>query len=245
MADHASGPSRIIIADDHPLFRSALARSLEGRSGLEVVAQAGDGREALELCCRLKPDLVMMDVRMPNIDGLEATRAVKAELPRTIVLVITASEDLDHLAEALRAGAAGYILKSATPQQMTDAIRRALEGESPLDQELAMRLLRRLTAAEEQGGQGREGTGRGNVPQQRRPFVAALDRGLTHREGEVLRLIAQGKSNRQISQDLLVSTSTVKNHVQQILSKLGASDRTQAAIMAIEMGLLSGPLEGA
>lgn len=117
MTDHESVPARIIIADDHPLFRSALARLLEEGSGLEVVAQAADGREALEFCRRFGPDLVIMDLSMPNMDGLQATRALRRESPRTIVLIITAYEDPERLSEAVRAGASGYLLKTAHPER--------------------------------------------------------------------------------------------------------------------------------
>jgi DNA-binding NarL/FixJ family response regulator len=116
-------PARIIAADDHPLFRSAVRTLLEGLDSLEVVAEASDGQQALELCRSLRPDLILMDVRMPRMDGLEATRAIKGELPRTIVLIMTALEEPDHLAQALRAGAAGYVTKIAGPQQIVGAVR--------------------------------------------------------------------------------------------------------------------------
>jgi len=153
MDESASGARRIVVADDHPLFRSALASLLEG-SGLEVVAQASDGEQALELCRRLRPDVVVMDVIMPKMDGIAASRAIKAELPGTIVLMMTASEDLDHLAEALRAGAAGYLLKTASSQKTIETIGKALEGESPLDPGVSRRLLvRLLKRSEETQGQ--------------------------------------------------------------------------------------------
>jgi DNA-binding NarL/FixJ family response regulator len=235
-------PSRIVIADDHPLLRSALRRLLEeSPEDVEVVAEAADGQETLELCRRFEPELVLMDVIMPRMDGIAATRAIKAELPRTIVLVVTASESIDHLAEALRAGAAGYILKTASPQQITNAIRRVLEGESPLDQEVAIRLLVHLTNEKRERQEGEPGGPVSEVlsSQEWRTTPAAPKGGLSPREVEVLRLMARGHTNQQIAEELLVSTSTVKNHVHQILSKLGVSDRTQAAIMAIELGLLA------
>jgi len=241
MTDHESVPARIIIADDHPLFRSALARLLEEGSGLEVVAQAADGREALEFCRRFGPDLVIMDLSMPNMDGLQATRALRRESPRTIVLIITAYEDPERLSEAVRAGASGYLLKTAHPEKIVDAVRRALEGGSPVDEELAMELLSRL-AGERPGGQ--EERARSPVlpdspPRKRR--TPALLRALTPREVQVLRLVVQGHANRQIAEELEISMSTVKKHVLRICAKLGASDRTQAAVMAMELGLVSGP----
>jgi DNA-binding NarL/FixJ family response regulator len=230
-------PSRIVIADDHPLLRFALLRLLEESPDVEVVAEANDGKEALELCRHFKPELVLMDVIMPEMDGIAATRAIKAELPRTIVLMMTVSESLEHLAESLRAGAGGYILKSASPERITDAIRDALEGEFPLPQEVTSRLLLHLTN-EKRAGQEPVGP----VPEAFSQEVrgpAALHRELSAREAEVLRLVAHGYTNPQIAKELFVSTSTVKHHVQQLLSKLGVSDRTQAAVTAIKMGLLS------
>ena len=241
MARHPSESARIVIADDHPLFRSALRALLEGSEEAEVVAEATDGKETLELSRRLRPDLVLMDVIMPKMDGVAATRAIKAELPRTVVLVMTASEDSEHLLSALRAGAGGYVLKSADPERITEAVRKALEGEFPLDQEAAKRLLLRLSQEKQEWQEERASSvpeaptitqGRGTPP-------AAANRELSPREAEVLRLIAHGRTNEQIARELHLSSSTVKNHVGRILSKLGASDRTQAAIMAVEMGLIS------
>ena len=209
---------------------------------MEVVAEAADGQQALELCRRLKPELVLMDVIMPEMDGIAATQAIKADLPRIIVLVMTASVSLDDLAEALRVGAGGYILKTASSQQITEAIRKVLEGECPLDQEVATRLLLHLTnaqrATQEEGAVGPTPQTLLSKERRRRP-AAALERELSARELEVLRLMAQWRTNQEIAEELLLSTSTVKNHVQRILSKLGVSDRTQAAILAIELGLLS------
>jgi DNA-binding NarL/FixJ family response regulator len=241
VARHPSEPARIVIADDHPLFRSALRTLLEGSGEMEVVAEAADGKEALGLSRRLRPDLVLMDVIMPKMDGVAATRAIKAELPRTVVLVMTASEDSEHLLSALRVGAGGYILKSADPERITEAVRKALEGEFPLDQEVAKRLLLRLSQEKEESQEERVGSATEAPTTQARETLptAAANRELSPREAEVLGLVAHGYTNEQIARELLLSTSTVKNHVGHILSKLGASDRTQAAIMAIEMGLIS------
>jgi DNA-binding NarL/FixJ family response regulator len=241
VARHPSEPARIVIADDHPLFRSALRTLLEGSEEVEVIAEATDGKETLRLSRRLRPDLVLMDVIMPKMDGVAATRAIKAELPRTVVLVMTASEDSEHLLSALRVGAGGYVLKSADPERITEAVRKALEGEFPLDQEVAKRLLLRLSQEKQEKRQEEEWVSPVPEPpttQERGAPPAAANRELSPREAEVLRLIAHGRTNEQIARELLLSTSTVKNHVGRILSKLGASDRTQAAIMAIEMGLM-------
>jgi DNA-binding NarL/FixJ family response regulator len=246
VAKHPSERARIVIADDHPLFRSALRTLLEESEEVEVIAEAKDGQETLGLSRRLRPDLVLMDMIMPKMDGVAATRAIKAELPRTVVLVMTASEDSEHLLSALRVGAGGYVLKSADPERITEAVHKALEGEFPLDQEVTKRLLLRLSQEKQEKQVEEEWMS--PVPEapttQERgtPPVAADDPDsgkLSPREAEVLRLIAHGRTNEQIARELLLSTSTVKNHVGRILSKLGASERTQAATMAIEMGLIS------
>jgi DNA-binding NarL/FixJ family response regulator len=217
-------PSRIVVADDHPLFRFALGRVLDAQPDLEVVGEAGDGREAVELCRSLRPELVLMDVRMPKMDGLEATRQIKREFPRTIMLVLTALEEPNHLSGALKAGAAGYVLKSAPVAQIIGAVRKVLAGESPLDQEVAARLLMRLSQQE---------------PEEKEAPNGRLPGSLSPREIEVLRLTARGRTNQQIAHELLISVSTVKKHVQSIISKLGVSDRTQAAVRAVELGVLA------
>jgi DNA-binding NarL/FixJ family response regulator len=134
-------PSRIIIADDHPLFRSALVRMFDAASDLEVVGEAANGQEAVDQCRRLRPELVLMDLRMPQMDGIAATHAIKREFPDTLVLILTALDESKGLSDSLQAGAAGYILKHAPAAQITHAVRRVLAGESPLNEELAMRLL--------------------------------------------------------------------------------------------------------
>jgi NarL family two-component system response regulator LiaR len=222
-----SSLSRIVVADDHPLFRSALRRVLDQRTDLEVVGEAADGQEAVELCRRLRPELVMMDLRMPGMDGLEATRRIKDESPNTSVLVLTAFEEPSDLSEALRAGAAGYVLKTASPKRIIEAVHRVLLGEFPLDQEVATRLLMRLV---EEAGSTKEAT---------KKDEPLLLRSLSPREAEVLRLIARGYTNLHIARDLFLSPSTVKKHARSIIAKLGVSDRTQAAVRAVELGVLT------
>src|SRR5215212_1295782 len=136
--------SRLVIADDHPLFRAAIRQMLGEWPGLVVVGEAGDGREAVKLSQRLRPDLVLMDLRMPKMDGFEATREIKRESPSTVVLVLTALGEPESLLEALKAGASGYVLKDSSPQRIVGAIRRVLDGESSLNQEVAMELLGRM-----------------------------------------------------------------------------------------------------
>ena len=137
-------PARILIADDHALVREGLRTMLSGEDGLEVIAEANDGLQALTLCRELRPHLVLMDVRMPVMDGLQATRKIKQEMPKTSVMMVTMHENPDYLFEAVKAGAAGYVLKDASGERLLSAVRRTLDGESPLNQELAMRLLVRL-----------------------------------------------------------------------------------------------------
>jgi NarL family two-component system response regulator LiaR len=218
--------SRIVVADDHPLIRHALTSTIDEQPDLQTVGEATDGLEAVELCRRLKPELVLMDVLMPKMDGLEATRKIKRDSPRTSVLVLTASEDPNHLSEALKAGAAGYVQKEATTTETIEAVRKVLEGESSLDQEVATRLLKRLMEDPEQESNGRA----------KGESVPGL---LSARESEVLGLVARGCTNRQIARSLLISVSTVKKHVRNVICKLGVSDRTQAAVRAVELGALA------
>jgi DNA-binding NarL/FixJ family response regulator len=222
-----TGSVRILIADDHDLVRDGLNRLLSLTPGLEVIGEASNGREAVELCRRLNPDLVLMDVHMPEMDGLEATRAIKAKQPSVRVLVVTTFENPNYLLEALKAGAAGYVLKDAPVARLINAIHRTLNGESPLNQELAALLLRRLAEEREQ-----------SVPEPRRPHKP-LREPLTPREAEVLQLLASGQTNKQIAQTLVISKGTAKVHVERIIRKLEVSDRTQAAVHAIGLGLVT------
>ena len=286
-ADEAT-PARILIADDHALVREGLRTMLSGEDGIEVIAEARDGKQALDLCRELEPDLVLMDVRMPVMDGLQATRKIKQQMPKTSVMMVTMHENPDYLFEAVKAGAAGYVLKDASGERLLGAVRRTLDGESPLDQELAMRLLVRLARESGDSGEewaegetaersGRSSPGASGTtleegfrnegeplashpvatgteasrPEATHPGAHQAGPGgsgqprrteqmesLTPREVEVLRLLSQGQTNPQIAQNLLVSRGTVKIHVQHIISKLGVSDRTQAAVRAIEAGIL-------
>jgi two-component system, NarL family, response regulator LiaR len=226
-----TSPARLIIADDQAIIREGIQAMLESEPDLEVVGEATNGREALELCRELCPDLVLMDVRMPVMDGLEATRKIKRECPETSVLMVTTYESSDYLFEAIKAGAAGYVLKNVTKPQLSDDIRRTLGGESPLNQELAMEILRRFAL------KGQSPTERLSKPEE--PSGRLPDESLTDRELEVLRLLASGLTNPEIAQRLVISPGTVKHHVRHIASKLGVSDRIQAAVRAVELGLLT------
>ncbi len=212
-------PARLVIADDHELARAGLHAMLTGQWGLEVVGEAANGREALELCRRLYPDLALIDVRMPEQDGLATCQAIKRECPATSVILVTMHENPDYLFEALKAGAAGYVFKDISQRELITAVHSVLRGESILNKELVTRLLQRLVGE--------------------MPYQEELSQGrLSPREREVLQLLTQGQTNREIAQNLTVSVSTVKIHVEHILAKLGVSDRTQAAVRAIELGLL-------
>jgi DNA-binding NarL/FixJ family response regulator len=238
--EHSSGggtPSkaRLLVVDDQAFMRVAINAILATDSSLEVVGEAQDGQQATQRCRELRPDLVLMDVAMPGMDGIEATRRLKAEFPETSVLILTAHADRSLLMDAVKAGAAGYVLKGEHTDHVLNSVRAVLNGETPLDQGLAMSLLRCL---------GEEEAARSTPPRlppeptsRERGAATSLPNALTPREMEVLGRIALGETNRQIAEELHISLSTVKRHLERILSKLGVSDRTQAAVKAIEIGL--------
>jgi two-component system, NarL family, response regulator LiaR len=245
-SDTHAQPSRLLIADDHALVREGLRTVLSGENDIQVIAEANDGKQALSSCRELLPDLVLMDVRMPVMDGLEATRRIKEEMPQVSVMMVTMHENPDYLFEAIKAGAAGYVLKDASGERLLGAVRRTLEGESPLDEEMAMRLLVRLAREEREGNNsgGNADATVASAPVVPEPATNHSGRqtetqleNLTSREVEVLKLLSQGQTNPQIARNLLFSVSTVKAHVRSILNKLGVSDRTQAAVRAIEFRL--------
>ena len=218
--DRVAGRARIVIVDDHELARAGLRAMLAGEPGLEVVGEAANGAEAQELCRRLQPDLVLTDMRMPDLDGLAVTRAIKRDHPTTSVLIVTMYENLHYLFDALKAGAAGYVLKDATRREVITAVRQVLRGESPLSPELMTQLLQRVANGPSQA--------EGRPPER-----------LTPREREVLELVVRGQTNREIARGLGVGLGTVKVHVEHIIAKLDVSDRTQAAVRAIELGLVT------
>ena len=220
-----SAPTRVAIVDDHQLVREGLRDLLEDAPDIEVVGEAVNGHEALLLCSRLHPDLVLMDVRMPEMDGLAATREIKQRYPEISVMMVTMHENPDYLLEALKSGAAGYVLKDGLRQEVVTAVRRVREGESSLDPELAARLLRRLAT---------EGEGR----REAHPADGGLADTLTPRELEVLGLVQLGRSNREVAEVLFISRGTVKRHIENIMAKLGVSDRTQAVVRALQLGIL-------
>src|SRR5689334_13463209 len=201
--------TRVMLVDDHELVRQGIAAMLGGAGDVQVVAVARTGREALEVARRELPDVVLMDVRMPDMDGLEATKKIKEERPRTAVVMLTMHENPAYLREAVRAGAAGYLLKDVSREELVDAIRQVATGGAFIESQMLKGMLSDMKPS-------------GPVP--------AAARNLTKREREILSLVAEGMSNREIAERLVLSPETVKSHVAAILEKLGVSDRTQAAI---------------
>ncbi len=216
MGSAVDRPIRVLIADDHPLLREGL-RQVLGLAGIRVVGEAADGRECLNLVRQLHPDVVLMDLNMPGMSGLEASRAIKAEFPAVRIVVLTIHDAEDYVVEAMQAGVEGYVLKDAPPAMVLEAVRACARGESYLQPELGGRLMAGLRRREWERAGG------------------ALSV-LTRREFEVLRLLAEGASNKEISSRLFISEKTVKNHTNSIFRKMGVSDRTQAVLEAIRKG---------
>ncbi len=209
---------RVVLADDQPLVRTGLRMILSAEPDLEVVGEAPDGRAAVTLCADLHPDVVLMDVRMPHVDGIEATRRVTAVADPPRVLVLT-TFDLDEVVyDALRAGASGFLLKDASEDRLTNAIRVVAEGGSLFAPSVTRRLIEEFA--------------------RRSPAPTSQLSNLTGREAEVLRLMARGLSNLEIGQTLFLSENTVKTHVARVLMKLGVRDRVQAVVLAYESGLV-------
>jgi two-component system, NarL family, response regulator LiaR len=206
-------PIRVLIVDDHSVVREGLRTFLELQDGIEVAGEADDGEEAVREAERLRPDVVLMDLVMPRMDGVVAMREVRERVPRARVVVLTSFLDDERLLPAIRAGAAGYLLKNVQPRELARAVRLAARGEALIDPAVAARLVDSLV--EDRGGEEPE---------------------LTPREREVLDLIGRGFSNKRIALELGISEKTVKTHVGHVLAKLGVSDRTQAALYAARIG---------
>jgi DNA-binding NarL/FixJ family response regulator len=215
---------RVLLADDQPLIRAGLSMVLEEQPGITVIGEAADGAEAVRLTRQLSPDVVLMDVRMPGTDGIEATRRIVAETPGSRVLVLT-TYDLDEYAfSALRYGASGFLLKDALPADLADAIRAVAGGDAVIAPGVTRRLLDNVASLLPDL--------RGNEP----PGTTALDQ-LTDRERQVLIHVAEGMSNGEIAAALFVSEATVKSHLGRVLAKLSLRDRVQAVIFAYQTGL--------
>ncbi len=209
-------PIRVLLADDHAVVRAGLRLLLSAQPDLEVVGEANDGQEALERALALRPDVVLMDLQMPRLDGLEATRRLRAALPQAAVVVLTTYTDSANVAQALGAGAIGYVSKDLPPRELAATIRRAARGVVHLAEPVQQTLLQALAQP---------------------PRAEAVPEELTEREREVLGLLAEGRSNKEIAKALHVTERTVKGHVGNVLGKLGLVSRTQAALYALRHGL--------
>ena len=218
----AAGPVRVLLVDDQALFREALGTLLSVREEIEVVGEAADGDQALRQAAALTPDVVLMDLRMPVLDGIAATRRLRADQPDVRVLALTTFDDDEEVFAALRAGAVGYLLKDVSSERLVEAVLAAARGESVLQPSVAAKVLARFAELDDTAA----------PPTQ--PLVVPL----TDRELEVVRLLAKGRSNREIAAALFLAEGTVKNHVTNVLAKLEARDRTQAALRARALGLL-------
>ena len=205
---------RVLVVDDHAVVREGLRTFLSLQDGIEVVGEAADGREAVAAAARERPDVVVMDLVMPRLDGVQAMRELRARVPRARVIVLTSFLDDDRLLPAIRAGAAGYLLKNVEPAELARAVRAADAGEALIDPVVAARLVDALADADDR---------RDEQP-------------LTAREQEVLDLIARGYANKRIALELGIAEKTVKTHVGHVLAKLGVADRTQAALYATRVG---------
>ena len=211
---------KVLIADDQRLMREGLATLLALSNDIDIVAQAGDGAEAIELAQVHRPDVILMDIQMPHVNGVEATQTIRSLLPATQIIILTTFNDDEYLLSGLRAGACGYLLKDMPSEQLAEAIRLAAKGQSPIEPEMARKLVN-LVANNSIG-----------------PSTPMAASELSERELEVLRLIAAGLSNKEIAEKLFIAEGTAKNHVSNILSKLEARDRAQAVARAKELNLL-------
>ena len=209
---------RLMLADDHRMLREGLRRSMSDQ-GFDVVGEARDGDEAVRLAEELEPDVILMDVTMPEMDGVEACRAVRAQVPDTKVVMLTMHADQEVLASAIRAGASGYLVKDCSTEEIASAVRMAASGETALSPQLAASMLDEVRKLDQ-------------------PASTDEERVITRREEEVLQLIANGCSTPEVAEQLFISQKTVKNHLASIYQKLDARDRTQAVLQAVRMGIV-------
>jgi DNA-binding NarL/FixJ family response regulator len=216
-------PIRILLVDDQALFREGLRAVLSAQPDFEIVGEAANGAEAVALAKDFQPHVILMDLRMPGVGGVEATRSIRAGQPAPQIIILTTFDEDEDVFDALRAGAAGYLLKDATPEKLGDAIRAAARGESFLQPSIAAKVVAEFN--------------RLSQPRPTQPHPA-LREPLSNRECQILQKLTEGKSNKEIAGVLNLAEGTVKNHLSNIFGKLGVLDRTQAALMARELGLL-------
>jgi DNA-binding NarL/FixJ family response regulator len=235
MGDSISRPIRVLVVDDQVMVREGLAIILDSQPDVQVVGQAQDGRQAVKLVAQVEPDVVLMDIRMPLMDGIKATRQIKEMHPQTHVVILTTYSDDELIFEGLRAGAVGYLLKDITRRQLAEAVRGAARGEAQIDPAIASQVLtefqRMADALRRLGEQPARAT---SSVQEDIPSMETL----TPREETILRLLTEGLTNAGIAARLHLSEGTVKNYVSEILSKLHANDRTHAVVLAIKHGIL-------
>ncbi|ANF98498.1 MULTISPECIES: response regulator [Paenibacillus] len=233
--DYGSKKIKILLADDHQLFREGLKRILNMEDDLEVIGECGDGIQVLEFCNHTPPEVVLMDINMPIENGVEATEKLRELFPDIKVIILSIHDDESYVFETLRKGASGYLLKDMEAESLVNAIRSVVEGHAYIHPKVTGKLiqqLRRMTYVNETGTLAdNNNNGETGVK-----FVAGDDNPLTRREAEVLRLMAEGKSNKMIGEYLFISEKTVKNHVSSILQKMEVDDRTQAVINSIKHG---------
>ncbi len=214
---------RIVIADDHPIVRDGLKKLLLLEDDFEIVGEASDGREVLERVQELDPDVLLLDLRMPNLDGLSALQSLQQTNKRTRVIVLTASEDKNEFVQAMKLGCSGIVLKQTAPDLIVKSIRKVNAGEIWLDSHTTAAVMRQFQTGQESGGMG-QGKGRERSP-------------LSAREREIVALVAQGYKNKEMAEKMFISEQTVKNHLHNIFDKLGVSDRLELALYAIHKGL--------
>jgi DNA-binding NarL/FixJ family response regulator len=217
------GPLSLVIADDHTMLREGLRRSLEAR-GIDVLGEAGDGAEAVRLALDLKPDVILMDVSMPGMDGVEATRQIRQQIPDASIVMLTMHADHVVLVRALRAGASGYLVKDCTTDEIVNTIRQAASGDTTVSAGVAAAMLAQA---------------KGLAQAEPAPAMPASEEAIiSKREEEVLQLIAEGASTTEVASRLYISVKTVKNHLASIYQKLDSRDRTQAVVRAVKMGII-------
>jgi DNA-binding NarL/FixJ family response regulator len=218
---------RIVIADDHPIVRDGLKKLLLLEDDFEIVGEAGDGREVLEKVQALDPDVLLLDLRMPNLDGLSALQALQQTNKRTRVIVLTASEDKNEFVQAMKLGCSGIVLKQTAPDLIVKSIRKVNSGEIWLDSHTTAAVMRQFSTGQEGSSGG--GQSSGGKSRERSPLSA--------REREIVALVAQGYKNKEMAEKMFISEQTVKNHLHNIFDKLGVSDRLELALYAIHKGL--------